>query len=151
MSKIQFLKKNFLRNFYHLDRPEEWWGKKLRVVTLRACVGWSIGHRPMICVFKTLSTIRKIERTSNHVRTTRKTKTAYPIPKTCSKQTSEPPIQFYFSNLRKYFQKAMSHSLSSWDLLNLLLQVKTILLYHMLSLLPYPYWNDQSWSAYSCL
>ena len=51
----------------------------------------------MLWVCKVFSTIREIERTSNHVRTTRREKTAYPIPKTCGKRTSEPPIQFYFS------------------------------------------------------
>ena len=43
-------------------------------MTLRACVGCSIGHRPMIWVFKTFFRIREIERTSNHVRTTRRKK-----------------------------------------------------------------------------
>ena len=92
-----FEKKIFLRNFYRLDRPEGWWRKELRVVTLRACVGCSIGHRPMVWVFKTFSRIRGIERTSNHVRTTHRQKTAYPIPKSCGKSTFETPIQSYFS------------------------------------------------------
>ena len=80
LSKIQFLKKKkIFRNFYHLDRPEGWWRQKLRVATLRVCVARSIGHRPMMWVFKTFSRIRGIERTSNHVRMTHREKTAYPI------------------------------------------------------------------------
>ena len=66
--------------------------------TSKASRKFSMGLKYMLWVCKTFSRIRGIERTSNHVRTTRREKTAYPIPKTCGKRTSEPPIQFYFSN-----------------------------------------------------
>jgi len=40
----------------------------------------------MLWVCKTFSRIRGIERTSNHVRATRREKTAYPIPKSCENE-----------------------------------------------------------------
>ena len=66
--------------------------------TSKASRKFSMGLKYMLWVCKTFSRIRGIERTSNHVRTTRREKTAYPIPKTCGKRTSEPPNQSYFSN-----------------------------------------------------
>ena len=66
--------------------------------TSKASRKFSMGLKYMLWVCKAFSRIREIERTSNHVRTTRREKTAYPIPKSCGKRRSETPIQYYFSN-----------------------------------------------------
>ena len=88
----------------------------------------SMGLKYMIWVCKTFSWIRGIEHTSNHVRTTRRTKTAYPIPKRCGKPTSETPIQLYFSNFKICknldFSTKMAFSLEQkwvWQITNILL------------------------------
>ena len=79
--------------------------------TSKASRKFSMGLKYMLWVCKAFSRIREIERTSNHVRTTRREKTAYPIPKTCGKRTSEPPIQSYFSS---FFSNGDVQNVMGW-------------------------------------
>ena len=110
-SKIHFFQKISHQKFLSSDR---YWWKKLNVWALWARRKFSTCAKVVMWVLETSPTIRAIQRTSIHDRTTRRTKTAPPILNSCNKQTSEAPFQFYLSSF-KYALDVQIIFADSWD------------------------------------